>query len=155
MPSKKSSRNNPKKETKNETKPQFKIINCKLIREQSKNIHQDRKKNLGEIAYCYNRRMKNMTFINKKVMKEQMEIWKKQKDTIMVQEANNGEKEIEGRTMYYFTLQQKDKNGDFENIGIDPYAAAQGYYVDGLVYFYYDIKNRDMVFNYMYKITNN
>lgn len=172
MPSKKSSRNNPNKglrkvllaqvvptewsysETRKRKTPRREdLVKLKMI-----NIHNFRNKECGEIGFCFQHNLcenkegidLTLTFLPKSAMKEQLEIWAiKEQKHYTITESNNGEFEVCGRIMYYCTLQLREKQNFY-----DMYAETLGLELNGFVIWFYDIKNRDMVFNYLNKKLN-
>ena len=128
--------------------------NVSQLKEQFTDIHKERDKQLNEIGFFWNRKLQEIRYFNKEQFQEQLRHWKNIKKYLLLDEYNNGEKEIEGRTMYYTTIQFKDNDGEMIDIDFDYYALSQGYIVVGQVYWFYDVRNRDRTCTYLKKITS-
>ena len=64
---------------------------------------------------------------------------------VTMSEENNGTIELEGKTFYYFVVQNTDEEEDT----IDPLALANGVFVEGYVYFFIRSTNRDALYKYI------
>ena len=107
-------------------------------------------KQKSDIAFAYMRSIDNICYMNKEELRPQMITWKKQRKEGMltIDERNNKTREIAGKTFHILVLQQV-KNGEIDSIGLDMMGLGFGFAVDGLVYAFKSIENRDATYKYV------
>jgi hypothetical protein len=81
----------------------------------------------------------------------ELKSWRKQKreNILTIDEANNNEFVIDGRTYYTLLITQLNADGEAEAIGFDRLAIGVSYFVDGLVYWFVAKANRDATYKYV------
>jgi hypothetical protein len=126
----------------------------KDMREAVQDTIAGRQKSRGEIAFAYHRQAKDTMWINKDEMTEQMKIWRKQKKAgdLHLNPKNNRTKVIGGKTWYIFVVQEGPDPEHIKPIGIDPigFGFDEGMFlVDGMIYAFKDVRNRDMTYEYI------
>ena len=107
-------------------------------------------KQKSDIAFAYMRSIDNICYMNKEELRPQMITWKKQRKEgiLTIDERNNKTREIAGKTFHILVLQQV-KNGEIDSIGVDMMGLGFGFAVDGLVYVFKSIENRDATYKYV------
>lgn len=98
---------------------------------------------------------KEMAFsvMNKDELNEQMKSWRKQAKgkTVKMRKANNKTKTYDGKEWHILVVQPYDDE-KLAHYNPDPFSLLLlGFYVNGYVYAFDNIKNRDMIYEYVMK----
>lgn len=125
------------------------IINVKEVRNMLDFAVKNKQKT--DIAFAYMKAVDNICYMNKEEMRPQMITWKKQRKEgiLTINERNNQTKEIAGKIFHILVLQQLKSNGEIDSIGVDMMGLGFGFMVDGLVYVFKSIENRDATYKYV------
>jgi hypothetical protein len=114
-------------------------------------IKKGRDKTLQETFFFYHRQLEEAMWCTNEELIVELKSWRKQKreNILTIDEANNNEFVIDGRTYYTLVLTQLNANGEAEAIGFDRLAIGVSYFVDGLVYWFVSKANRDATCKYV------
>jgi len=126
------------------------MYNCDNVRNLSFNSVKDRKFKRNEIVMTYHHLVNSIVWLSKKEMTFQMKQWKEQiKYKVLTKplECNNICLNIGGKDMYSLVIQPTDD----DLLSLDPIGMANGFMVDGFIYWFSNESNRNMVFKYLTK----
>jgi hypothetical protein len=117
-------------------------------------INRGRDKTRKETFFYYHRRMEDTMWGTNEELIVELKSWRKQKreNTLTIDEENNNEFVIDGRTYYTLVLTELDADGEAKDIGLDRLAIGVSYFVDGLVYWFVAKANRDATYKYVMEI---
>lgn len=121
-----------------------------LIKQQQLELVQSAVNNIreNEICFFWHFNTEVVGYNNSEIMRGDLKTWKQlqKQGMLTVLEANNRTFEINGKKYYALVVQDTDMD---KNPPIDPLAFGLGFVVSGLVYFFKNKKNRDVIVEYL------
>jgi len=112
-----------------------------------------RLKSSSDLAIYFHHQQKEFHAMNKEELGFQMKDWRKQvkKGELTIRLGNNKTRTIDGKDWHFLVIQPKD-DSKLENYSIDLFGALLlGFHVTGYIYAFENIKNRDMIYEYVMK----
>lgn len=110
-------------------------------------------KSASDLALYFHHNQKQFSVMNKQELGFQMKEWRKlvKKGELTIRLANNKTKQVDDKDWHLLVIQPKDDD-KLADYSVDLFGALLlGFHVNGYIYAFDNIKNRDMIYEYVMK----